>query len=143
MTEVCTVKKVKRDIAYVEIKRTEKCAGCNCCAFNNKNALVVPAKCDKKVSPGQSVIVEMPTRDVGAVNLLIYAIPLALILVGALIGLVGEWWLQLTLAAAGLVLGLLCAWLIDGAYRKKQGVLPVVIALATDGEPDQTDTTEK
>ena len=76
-------------------------------------------------------------------------------LIGALVGLVGEWWLQLTLAAAGLALGLLCAHLIDRAYRKKAGVLPRVVAVingageatervaSDDGNRDGNDDTEK
>lgn len=130
MTELCTVKKIKRGYAYVELIRSEKCAGCGVCSFNNKKSIVVPAKCDIPVEVGKRVQVEMPTVSAGAATLLIYAVPLALMLVGALIGLVGEWWLQLTLAAVGLAAGLLCAHLIDRAYRKKAGVLPKVTAVA-------------
>ncbi len=156
MNELCKVKKVKRGYAYVELVRSDKCAGCGVCSFNNKKSIVVPAACDVRVEVGQTVRVEMPTVAAGAATLLIYAVPIALMLIGALVGLVGEWWLQLTLAAAGLALGLLCAHLIDRAYRKKSGVLPRVVAVINgageatervasddDGNRDENDDTEK
>lgn len=136
MNEFCKVKKVKRGYAYVELVKSEKCAGCNVCSFNNKKSIVAPAKCDIPVEVGQTVEIVMPTKSAGAATLLIYAVPLALMLAGALIGLIGEWWLQLTLAVIGLSIGLLCAHLIDRAYRKKAGVLPCVIAVVTAADGD-------
>lgn len=136
--EVCTVKKTRRGYAYIELKRSEKCDGCNMCAFNKRKSMVVPAVCDINVSPGDRVAVQMPTRSVGVASLLIYAIPIALIALGAAIGLLGGVWLQVGLGAAGLVIGLLAAYLIDKAYRKKAGVLPIVTAVVR----GDTDTEE-
>ncbi len=126
MTERCIVKKVRRGYAYIELNRSDKCEGCGICAFNKRKSLTVPAVCNIPVSVGDSVTVEMPTRSVGAGALLIYAIPLALMLAGVLIGLVGGMWLQIGLCAAGLALGLFCAFVLDRLYRKKSGVLPTV-----------------
>ncbi len=127
MIELCEVKRVKRGTAFVELVKTDKCDGCNMCAFNKRKSMLVPTQCDISVEVGQTVEVEMPTRSVGAAALLIYAIPLLFMVVGVLIGLVGGVWLQVGLCAAGLAAGLLCAFLIDGAYRKKSGVLPKVL----------------
>ncbi len=127
MLEQCTVKKIKRDIAYVEIRRSDKCDGCKICAFNKRNSITVPALCDMPVEVGQTVTVEMPTKSVGSAALLIYALPLLGILIGAIIGLCGEWWLQLIIAAVGMALGLVLVVPIERMYRKKSGVLPVVI----------------
>lgn len=132
MTELCRVKKVGRSSVYVELTRSEKCDGCNICAFNKKNSLVVPAVCELAVKVGDRVTVEMPTKSVGAGALLIYAIPLALMLIGAAIGLVGGVWLQVALGATGLVLGLVGAFITDRIYRKKSGVLPVVKSVLSD-----------
>lgn len=139
MTEQCTVKKIKRDIVYVELKRSDKCEGCKMCAFNKRDAMTVPAVCKMPVKVGQTVTVEMPTRAAGAATLLVYAIPLLLMVVGAVIGLVGEWWLQLTLAAVGLAIGLAAIIPVERIYRRKAGVLPVVIGVAE----QNTETTKE
>lgn len=138
MRELCTVKKVKRGCVYIELTRTEKCDGCRMCAFNKRKSMTVPARTEIDVRAGDRVIAEMPTRSVGAGALAIYAIPLLLMVVGALVGLVGEPWLQMTLCAAGLALGLLCAYLIDKAYRRRDGVLPTVVARANAAETAET-----
>lgn len=127
MTEYTVVKKIKRGTVYIELNRSEKCDGCKICSFNNRKTIVVPTVCDIKVDVGNTVEVEMPTRSVGGASLLIFALPLLSMLVGALIGLVGEWWLQLSLCGAGLVVGLVLAYVLDRVYRKKIGVLPKVI----------------
>ncbi|MBD5132257.1 MAG: SoxR reducing system RseC family protein [Clostridiales bacterium] len=127
MIEQCVVKKVKRGLAFVEVKRSDKCEGCKLCAFNKQNVMVVPALCSEQVAAGDVVTVQMPTKPVGAVALLIYALPLLGIVIGALIGLVGSWQLQLGLAAAGLVVGLAAIVPLERLYRKKSGVMPVVL----------------
>lgn len=139
MTECCTVKKVKRGYAYIELNRSEKCEGCGICAFNKRKSLVVPAVCDTFVKVGDQVTVEMPTKSVGAGALLIYAIPIALMLIGAVVGLVGGLWLQIGLCAGGLILGLLLAFLLDKVYRKKSGVLPVVQSVLSNDKQIETD----
>ena len=134
MTELCEVKRVKRGTAYVELVRSDKCDGCNMCAFNKKKSMVVPTVCEIAVEVGQTVVVEMPTRSVGAAALLIYALPLLFMVIGVLIGLLGGVWLQVGLCAAGLAIGLLCAFFIDKAYRKKAGVLPKVLRVVEKSE---------
>ncbi len=127
MIELCTVKKVSGKYCYIELVRNEKCESCKVCAFNRKEKIVVPAACGIAVEAGDTVECEMPTVSVGVGALLIYAIPIALILIGALIGLAGGVWLQIGLAGGGLVLGLAAALVIDRAYRRRPGVIPAVI----------------
>ncbi|MCH5351682.1 MAG: SoxR reducing system RseC family protein [Clostridiales bacterium] len=134
MLEQCVVKKVKRSVAYIELVRSDKCDGCNICSFNKKKAITVPALYDKSVKAGDTVTVEMPTESVGAASLLIYLFPIVLMAVGAAIGLVGSVWLQVSLAGAGLVLGLAASFITDKIYRRKSGVLPKIISVT-----DKTD----
>lgn len=130
MTERCVIKKVKRGLAYIEITRNEKCDGCKMCSFNNKKSIVVPAVCKIPVEIGREAVAEMPTRAVGAASLLVYALPILFIALGALVGYAcGKWWLQPILAAVGLVSGLICAVVIDRAYRRRSGVLPTVLEM--------------
>ena len=137
MIEECVVKRVHRGYAYIELNRTEACDNCKLCAFNNRKSLVVPAKCNvADVTVGSRVIAEMPTESVGAAPLLIYAIPVILLFVGALIGLLGGVILQISLAAAGLVLGLAAAFVIDRIYRKKAGVIPTITAILTNHDKE-------
>lgn len=127
MTEICTVKKIKHGVAYVEIKRNERCDCCKACAFNGKDTVVMPSKSDVPITVGDVVVVEMPTKSVGLSSLLIYALPLLLMFVGALVGLTVGVWLQAVLAGVGIAVGLLLAWLIDRAYRNKDGYLPRIL----------------
>ena len=83
MREICTVKKVKRGCVYIELTRTERCDGCQMCAFNKRKSMTVPARTEISVDAGERVIVEMPTRAVGAGALAIYAIPLLLMVARA------------------------------------------------------------
>ena len=83
MREICTVKKVKRGCVYIELTRTERCDGCQMCAFNKRKSMTVPARTEISVDAGERVIVEMPTRAVGAGALAIYAIPLLLMVAGS------------------------------------------------------------
>lgn len=143
MTEKCVVKKVKRGYAYIELTRSDKCESCGICAFNKKKSITVPAVIDRAVSVGDVVAVEMPLKSVGAASLLIYAVPLALMLIGALIGLVGGVWLQVGLTAAGLIAGLLFSFVLDRIYRKKSGVLPKVTAVIGRAEHSADPAKEK
>lgn len=138
MTEVCKVVKVKRKLVYIEITRTDKCNGCEVCSFNNRKSMTVPAACETEVAAGQLVRVRMPEKSVGAGSLLIYAVPILTMLIGALIGLVGGMWLQIGLCAAGLVLGFVAAFFIDRAYRRAPGVLPEVLGIY-DGQTETDD----
>ncbi len=129
MTECGVVKKVKRGIAFVEIERNEKCDGCKMCAFGNRSKITMPSVCEIAVEEGQTVSMEMPDRPIGAVALSIYAVPLLTTVLFALIGLAGTWQLQISLAAAGLVLGLAAVVPIERLYRRKSGALPKVISV--------------
>lgn len=140
MLERCVVKKIKRGTVYVELRRSDKCEGCKMCAFGKQDVLVLPTVCDRSVTAGEEVTVKMPTQSAGAAALLIYALPLLGILIGALIGLVGEWQLQLSLAAAGLVAGLVAIVPLEHVYRRKAGILPVVINTNSDNDTEKQNT---
>ncbi len=142
MLEQCTVKKVKKSVAYIELNRSEKCEGCKICSFNRKKTITVPALCDYRVAAGDTVTVEMPTKSVGAASLLIYALPILLMAIGAVIGLAGSVWLQAGLCGAGLALGLIAAFVIDRIYRRKRGVLPRVVSVAENNQEKQNEKGE-
>lgn len=137
MTERCSVTKVKRGLAYVAINKSQKCDGCKMCAFGKNDVIIMPALCDIPVKAGQSVTVRMPTKPVGNAVLAVYALPLLAMVIGALIGLAGDWRLQLGLAAAGLIVGFAAVIPIERMYRKRSGALPVVIS--ADSADEQKD----
>lgn len=138
MIERGTVTKVKRGIAYVRIERGEKCEGCKLCAFNGKNKLVLPALCDISVSAGDTVSLQMPTRSAGAGALLVYALPLAALLVGAVIGLIiGGLVAQIVSCAVGLAVGIILLIPLERVYRRRAGVMPVVLSADVVAEAEQ------
>ena len=139
MLEQCVVKKIKKSLVYIELNRSEKCDGCNICSFNKRKSITVPALCDKHVLIGDTVTVEMPTKSVGGAALLIYALPIVLMAIGALIGIKGSVWLQAGLVGAGLALGLAAAFVIDKVLRRRSGVLPKVISVSKGTNEGQND----
>ncbi|MCH5165716.1 MAG: SoxR reducing system RseC family protein [Clostridiales bacterium] len=140
MVEIGKVKRIKHGVAYVEIARNEKCGSCKLCAFGTRDSIVMPTIAGEKTSVGQTVAVEMPVKPVGSTALLIYALPLLFLIVGALIGLVGEWWLQITLAAVGLIIGFAAVIPIERYYRRKSGALPKIIEATNENNDSELST---
>lgn len=136
MIERGTVKKTARGIVYIELGKKVECEGCKLCAFGKSDSVIIPAACEKDVRAGQTVAVDIPDEPKGNAPLLIYAIPLLTMLAGALIGLVGQWWLQLTLSAVGLILGALILVPIDRAYRRRPGAVAKVTEIINETKKD-------
>lgn len=126
MFEQGTVKKVKKNIAYVEIKRTAKCDGCKACAFGNSLSIVLPSLMETACGPGDSVVLKMPEGSFAGASLLLFLLPLALFFAGLLSGIaLGELYMLLfafTFAGAGVCLSIVA----DRLLRFNPKYLPVV-----------------
>lgn len=126
MTEVVTVVKDKGKTAVVELKRTEKCAGCNKCSFNRRSTVKTLAIKDTDCATGDLVVVELPEKEILLAPLFLFVIPIACLLAGIVLGqkLALGW--QLAVIAASLAVGLGILYAADRLYRRQRKFMPVI-----------------
>ncbi len=140
MTELCTVKKVKKRVAYVELERSEKCEGCKGCAlFGSRKKRVVAALCDIEVPTGARVVIETPTKISPFASIGVFLFPLLGMILFASVGVAATggkapWWVTAILCAAGLAVGLTAVFIIDKIIRRIPGYAPKVLRAAGDGD---------
>ncbi len=123
MQEEGTVVSIHGNTASLEMADAHACRGCGACArIGGRMVLDVPIDPESPVSPGDRVLVEIPAEPSFAAAALLYVVPLAGFLLGALAGSLtagalelGSAWtnaLPILLAVLGLVGGFcLAAWL--------------------------------
>ncbi|MCL2797449.1 MAG: SoxR reducing system RseC family protein [Firmicutes bacterium] len=126
MTELGVVQKVKKSLAYVEIKRTSKCEGCKACAFGDNMAIVLPSLMECPCAPGDTVVLKMPEQSFAGASLVLFLLPLALFFVGLFSGLALGPYFMLLFAVVFLAIGIGFSVLIDRALRKNPKYVPVV-----------------
>ncbi|HUV39574.1 MAG TPA: SoxR reducing system RseC family protein, partial [Planctomycetota bacterium] len=85
MIERGKVVEVQGDVAVVEMERAETCAHCRCCIAIGDGRMQMKARTLEGVAAGDRVEVEVPVKRLRAV-LLVFVLPLAAVLVGALVG---------------------------------------------------------
>lgn len=138
MIEYGEVTKTRDDIAVVMFKRRGECDKCQLCRVSNDCTRVeVEVKNTLNINPGDYVSVDMGNKGLRWMSALIYLIPLALVVVGVLIGSILSPLAQGILAVAGLVVGLIIALPIDFCVlRKSQRLVPRMIEVL-DGLPEK------
>ena len=126
MTELGTVIKVKKGLAYVEIKRTAKCDGCKACAFGNNMSVVLPSLVERECAAGDTVVLKMPESSFAGASLILFLLPLALFFVGLLSGFMLGPYFMLLFGIIFLALGVALAVLFDRLLRRNPKYMPVV-----------------
>lgn len=128
MTEVVTVIKDKGRSAVIELKRTEKCEGCNRCSFNRRSSVRVNAIKEADCTAGDKVVVRLPEKDILLAPLFLFVIPLAFVAaaVAATRALTAA--VQIAVIAAALAAGIAVTYAADRFYRRKRGYMPVIIS---------------
>ena len=85
MIEQGTIVEVKEGTAVVRLARREQCEYCHCCVAFGDGAMHLEADAPDEVAVGEKVSVEIPIQRLRAV-FLVFVLPLAAVLVGALGG---------------------------------------------------------
>ena len=122
------VKEKKGDHLRVCFSRPEACEGCKGCAKGlvpKQELLTVFGQAEV----GDMVDVEMPQAQTLKASVLVYALPLALLLIGLAAGYGAGLTdgMTLLLSLAGLALGALAAWIIDKRLRVRPNWRPSVV----------------
>ena len=135
MTQIATVERIlDADHAVISVPRKSACGhDCEECAGCGVSGAAVKAKAINPIGarPGQKVVVESSTQKMLGIVALVYAIPVALFLVGYLAAffLGGTVAIQYTVAVSGFVIGIVMAILYDRHLRAKGGLSFTIVLL--------------
>ncbi|HKL93981.1 MAG TPA: SoxR reducing system RseC family protein [Clostridia bacterium] len=135
MLEIGKITKLKKNSAVVSFDRKSACDSCHMCATTRggmKVETLVPNALQANV--GDYVEVEMGDKFVLTAAVIVYIIPLLLVGAGIGIGVLFSETVQIILAAAGLILGFVIAFLLDKVVKKKKGFSPQMVRIASESE---------
>lgn len=128
MTQIATVERIiDSDHAVISVPRKSACGhDCEECAGCGVTGAAVKAKARNPIDarPGQKVVVESSTQKMLGIVVLVYAIPVALFLIGYLAAffLGASVAVQYTVAILGFVAGIVAAILYDRQFKAKGGL---------------------
>lgn len=87
MLEHGTVVSVKDDRATIELEATDRCEGCQACKWNGRcMTVVVDVTTDRELRESDRVVVEVPTALSMRLAGVVYFVPLAGLVAGAVVG---------------------------------------------------------
>lgn len=135
MTQIATVERIiNADYAEVSVPRKSACGhDCEECAGCGVTGAAVHARALNTIGaqPGQKVVVESSTQKMLGIVVLVYAIPVALFLLGYLTAffLGAGVAVQYSTAGAGFLLGILLAIRYDRSLRTKGGLSFTIVRL--------------
>ena len=135
MTQIATVERIlDENHAEISVPRKSACGhDCEECAGCGVTGAAVKARANNPIGaqPGEKVVVESSTQKRLGIVALVYAIPVALFLIGylAAFALGGSVGVQYGTAIAGFVLGILFAIRYDRRLRAQGGLSFTIVRL--------------
>lgn len=135
MTQIATVERIlDENHAEISVPRKSACGhDCEECAGCGVTGAAVKARANNPIGaqPGEKVVVESSTQKMLGIVALVYAIPVALFLIGylAAFALGGSVGVQYGTAIAGFVLGILFAIRYDRRLRAQGGLSFTIVRL--------------
>ena len=135
MTQSATVERIlDENHAEISVPRKSACGhDCEECAGCGVTGAAVKARANNPIGaqPGEKVVVESSTQKMLGIVALVYAIPVALFLIGylAAFALGGSVGVQYGTAIAGFVLGILFAIRYDRRLRAQGGLSFTIVRL--------------
>lgn len=120
---VIRIEKGRPMVCFDRLETCEKCAGC----LNDKKQALVRVL--GEAQEGEMVDVELPDNQILGLSLIMYAIPLAGLLIGLFLGnaAFNREWQTLLCGLAGLALCLAVVRLIDGRIQNKVKWQPHIV----------------
>lgn len=122
-------KNEKKGLVTVKFERPEACGSCTACGFGSQKGTVT-LQSDRNV--GEWVRVEMPEKRFLQATVLVYAVPLAGLVLGVFLGWAlgggSDLW-TISGAFGGLALSLLALFAIDRRMSKKSEWIPKITAV--------------
>ncbi len=127
------VVRLKNSVAYVEIERSQECAGCKACALAAKKSTTLSAKNDAGANTGDEVLVVLAPQKPLIATLMLFILPLVLMVISIVVALrFDQSEIMLALYAfCGIAVGFLIAFVFDKLYYSKKYVSHVIEILNT------------
>ena len=135
MTQIATVERILDERhAEISVPRKSACGhDCEECAGCGVTGVAVKARAENPIGaqPGQKVVVESSTRKMLGIVVLVYAIPVALFLIGylAAFALGAGVGVQYAAAGVGFLLGIIFAIRYDRRLRARGGLSFTIVRL--------------
>ncbi len=128
ITEIGTVNKIKGNLYYVKLSKSEKCEGCKICDFGKNNSITVPALSDVDCKVGDSVIVRSPIKKTYLSSIIMYFLPIAVMILCAVISynITQNDLTVIVTCLIGLVVSFVIIFLLDKIIRNKNN-MPLII----------------
>ncbi len=135
------VVKVNGNRAEVEVVPAgvcEHCGAAGVCGWSGDRKRIVLALNPLGARVGDSVVISRPARAATHSALLVFGLPAALMVAGAVIGglLLSDKW-AVVFAGGGLGLAVLMVWLVERARGKSGTALPVIVNFIQGGQNDK------
>lgn len=128
ITEIGKVEKIKGNLYYVKLSKSEKCEGCKVCDFGKNNSITVPSLSDVECKIGDSVVLRSPIKKKYISSIIMYLLPIIIMVLCAVVTYNITYNDLSVLIACGisLVVSFLIIFILDKLIRNKSN-MPLII----------------
>ena len=139
-THIGIVTEINGKDAKVRFLRGSACAHCGACLTVGSSEMEITLQNTLGAKPGDRVKVDLSPKRMVQASLLAYAVPLALLIAGVLIGTQYADWAGLALGIGACGVGYLILRLVELRSRKRKSFQPRMERILEDGEepPDES-----
>ena len=128
ITETGKVEKIKGNLFFVKLTKSQKCEGCKVCDFGKNNHITIPSLSEVNCKVGDEVIIRSPIRKTYLSSLIMYLMPIVIMLISAIIvhNIFKNDLYVLIACAVSLLLSFLLVYMLDKLVRNKKN-MPLII----------------
>lgn len=128
ITETGKVDKIKGNLFFVRLTKSQKCEGCKVCDFGKNNHITIPALAEVDCKVGDDVVIRSPIRKTYLSSLIMYLIPIMIMLVSAIVvyNIFKNDLYVLIACAVSLLVSFLLVFILDKLVRNKKN-MPLII----------------
>lgn len=127
-TETGKVEKIKGNLFFVKLTKSQKCEGCKVCDFGKNNHITIPSLSEVDCNVGDEVVIRSPIRKTYLSSLIMYLMPIVIMLISAIIvhNIFKNDLYVLIACAVSLLLSFLLVFVLDKLVRNKKN-MPLII----------------
>ena len=128
ITEIGKVEKIKGNLYYVKLSKSEKCEGCKVCDFGKNNSITVPSLSEVECKVGDSVVLRSPIKKKYLSSIIMYLLHIIAMVVCAIItyNVTNSDLAVLIACVASLAVSFLVIFILDKLIRNKNN-MPLII----------------
>ena len=128
ITETGKVEKIKGNLFFVKLTKSQKCEGCKVCDFGKNNHITIPSLSEVDCTVDDEVIIRSPIRKTYLSSIIMYLMPIVIMLISAIVvyNIFKNDLYVLIACAVSLVLSFLLVFVLDKLLRNKKN-MPLII----------------